>query len=283
MPWAHDLAEITGKSVLLFPIAFHMNRSPEGWVKRQLMTPFVQERLSRIPVDKELSYVNVALSERLSIQPQRFFLSGYQAANDIIQLTDAIRNGDHPMFERGTQIDFFSYSIGVLLSQVLLIADREERFTRSKFLFFCGGSVFEGMHGISKYILDSNAFNRINEYYLDSQNSEQKNNSLISDLLNDTMLGKAYQAMLSYKQLGKLSLRLKKRMKKQVKVICLKKDKVIPTLSIMNTLHKTDVEELDFDFEYTHESPFPVILGNKSTIVDRAFDVFIHKAALYLA
>ncbi len=283
LPWAHALAENTGKAVILFPIAYHMNRSPQRWINRQLMYPFVQERTTRMPDVKDLSFVNVALSERLSEEPQRFFLSGYQAANDIIQLVDEIRRGENPQFGKDVTIDFFSYSIGVLLSEVLLLGDANGRFAKSKFFFFCGGSVFEGMHGISKYIIDSDAFTRIFDYYLYSVKDSQTKSGLIPDLLNRTILGNAFQFLISFRQLKTLPNNLLVRLKEQVKAICLKKDTIIPALSIKNTLKGTDVEEWDFDFLYLHENPFPVLNKSMSSRVDKAFDSLIHRAILYLA
>jgi hypothetical protein len=54
------------------------------------------------------SVVNVALSRRLTLQPERFFFSGHQVAGDLIKLMDSITNGQHPLFDKGTTIDYFS-------------------------------------------------------------------------------------------------------------------------------------------------------------------------------
>jgi hypothetical protein len=283
LPWAHTLAENTGKAVILFPIAFHMNRSPHRWIDRQYMNSFVQERTSRLPDVKNSSFINVALSERLTMEPQRFFLSGYQAAIDIIQLVDEIRGGKNPMFAKDATIDFFSYSIGVLLSQVLLLGDDNARFARSKFFFFCGGSAFEGMHGISKYIIDSNAFTRIFDYYLNTFGTDQPKNGLIPDLLNHSILGNAFQFLISFKQFKKLPGNLLKRFREQVQTITLKKDTIIPSSSIIRTMRGTDIEEWDFNFQYTHENPFPVQNKSLASLVDKAFDSLMLKASLYLA
>jgi hypothetical protein len=42
LPWAGKFLELTGKAVLLFPIAFHMNRVPREWSKYRLMTRVFQ-------------------------------------------------------------------------------------------------------------------------------------------------------------------------------------------------------------------------------------------------
>lgn len=107
LPWAYSLAQQTGKSVILFPIAYHMNRSPESWKNPRVMSPFVDLRLKNMPGLHDSSYLNVALSERITHQPQRFFLAGYQAAHDIIKLLDDLKEGRNELFEKNTEADFF--------------------------------------------------------------------------------------------------------------------------------------------------------------------------------
>jgi hypothetical protein len=282
LPWAHHLAESTGKSIILFPIAYHMNRSPQLWIDRQLMNGFVNDRLTRIPGVQNVSFVNVALSERLTMEPQRFFLSGYQAANDVIQLVDEIRSGKNPFFAKDTTIDFFSYSIGVLLSQVLLLGDNKDRFAKSKFFFFCGGSVFEGMHGISKYIIDSTAFTRIFDYYMHAEESTERLNNNFYELFNKSVLGNTFKFLISFSKFKLLPLNLMKRFREQVQTITLKKDTIIPSDSTKETMKNTDLEEWDFNYRYSHENPFPTLNNSLSALVDKSFDLLMNKASLYL-
>ena len=44
LPWAHALARATGKAVLLFPTAFHMNRAMGHWSDHRCMHRASQER-----------------------------------------------------------------------------------------------------------------------------------------------------------------------------------------------------------------------------------------------
>ena len=44
LTWAKTLVEETGKAVLLFPIAFHMNRAPLSWSDSRQMFAISQQR-----------------------------------------------------------------------------------------------------------------------------------------------------------------------------------------------------------------------------------------------
>ncbi len=85
LPWAYELAQKTRKAVILFPIAFHMNRAELIWSDRHLMTQVVNFRKKRYPENTSYSYVNAAISSRLGAHPQRVFWSGLQTYSDIIE------------------------------------------------------------------------------------------------------------------------------------------------------------------------------------------------------
>ena len=40
--WAYWLSQLTGSYVVLFPISFHINRSPSSWINPRLMQNFVK-------------------------------------------------------------------------------------------------------------------------------------------------------------------------------------------------------------------------------------------------
>ena len=44
LTWAEYLAENTGKAVILFPIAFHMNRTPASWHQPRAILPWAVKR-----------------------------------------------------------------------------------------------------------------------------------------------------------------------------------------------------------------------------------------------
>ncbi|NBB90561.1 MAG: hypothetical protein GVY23_05055, partial [Spirochaetes bacterium] len=62
LPWALELAEKTGRPVILFPIAFHMNRAPGAWSNPREMIGVSRERRKLFPGVAASSFVNAALS-----------------------------------------------------------------------------------------------------------------------------------------------------------------------------------------------------------------------------
>lgn len=85
LPWAKFLVEQTGKSVVLFPIAFHMNRAPLAWSDRHEMGTLSESRKASFPDIVACTFSNVAISARLQQKPQRFFWSGLQTYYDVIE------------------------------------------------------------------------------------------------------------------------------------------------------------------------------------------------------
>jgi hypothetical protein len=162
------LAEKTGKAVIMFPLSYHINRGLPEWTDSHKMAALLEIRKKRYPGVQEASLANLALSERLTEYPQRFFMSGLQSIKDLIRLIRQIQCGDHPLFEAGTKTDLFAYSISCLLLQSLMISNPGGLLTNSRIVFFAGGSLFSHMQGISKYIMDSVAFHAIRKFYTDA-------------------------------------------------------------------------------------------------------------------
>jgi len=96
LPWAKELVEQTKKSVLMFPFAFHMNRSPHEWTDPRLMRKVSEEKLKLFPRTKHSSIANAAINMRLQVMPLRFLWSGLQSLYDVIQLVRIIRSGELP-------------------------------------------------------------------------------------------------------------------------------------------------------------------------------------------
>jgi len=278
LPWAYTLAKQTGKSVILFPIAYHMDRSPEQWKDPRKMLPYVKKRRMELPNVNMSTVVNVALSERLTAQPERLFFSGYQAAGDVMKLMDSITSGEHPLFEKGTVIDFFSYSIGTFLTQIMMLGNPGNRFDNSKFLFFCGGSAFDDMYGVSRYILDSEAYVTLKDYYSNTFENDLNRNSGWKQVFNSTAIGDSFRAMLSLKSLRHYRSGLFSKFRDRLMTITLRQDKVIIPEKANSVLSGTRVEEMDFNYAYIHENPFPV--SDKPSLrneVNSAFESFIGK------
>ena len=76
LAWAYWLARNTDSYVVLFPISFHINRSPESWSDPRKMLNLMKLRKSTLGEIRMSSFANAALSNRLSEDPMRFFNSG---------------------------------------------------------------------------------------------------------------------------------------------------------------------------------------------------------------
>nr|WP_319400279.1 DUF6051 family protein [uncultured Carboxylicivirga sp.] len=280
LPWAYTLAIYTGKPVILFPIAYHMNRSPKDWGNPRMMNRFVKERTLSDPLISQASVVNVAISSRLTEKPERFLLSGYQAANDLLDLTKVIQSGNHPLFSKGASVDLFTYSIGTFLTQILMLAYGDDNYSNTRIFNFCGGSTFADMQGTSKYILDSLAFSKIQYYYKEEIEKDAQNNYFLYDVLNHTALGEAFMSMLSMDGLKKVKGKYLSSIKDRFTSVVLKKDSVMRPDKVKESLAGSNVEEWDFDFNYSHVTPFPVLTNKLVTQVNEAFDRLMVKAAL---
>jgi len=287
LPWAHYLGQKTNRPVILFPIAFHMNRGSHSWSKPRLMMPHLINR----KVNKDISMAtvaNIALSQRLSDDPLRFFTSGGQSADDLVQLLELINDGSIPFLEKAAQVDFFSYSIGSFLAQILFLANPKELVSQARLFIFCGGSLFDEMNGTSRFIMDSHAFGSLRKYYLNDFPFELKNRSPLSSFVKGGIWGESFISMIREENNRFYREHKLQRLREQIRVISLKKDKVIPSKAIQAAFAcirngaKDMITELDFPFNYSHETPFPTLPLDKSEEVDRAFNQVFSKAAEFL-
>jgi pimeloyl-ACP methyl ester carboxylesterase len=173
LPWAKYLAEKTGRSIILFQLAFHINRGKKEWSDPRQMNDLVNTRKNCNENIVQLSFANAALSNRLSEDPMRFYRAGLQSAHDLLSLISQIKNGEHPLFEKNTHINFIGYSIGAFLTQILFMANPNHILKESKNFLFCGGTTFNHMYGTSKLIMDNLAYEDLNDFYLNQ--FEKKN------------------------------------------------------------------------------------------------------------
>ena len=234
--WAYYLAEQTGKSVILFPTSFHLNRGPSTWLDVRQLTQMVQKRISRFTNLQESSYANFTLSERLTESPERFYLSGLQTANDIAALLNQMERGEHPCFEINTKADIFAYSIGGLLGQVLMMENPDGLLTDSKLFLFCAGSVFEHMNGASRLIMDSQANERLHIYYEHEFEDKLKKPGITFDFFNESRLGLAFRSMIALNRYRKSRESVFREISDQIYAVTLKEDKVIPADKIYENL-----------------------------------------------
>ncbi|MCF8380413.1 MAG: DUF6051 family protein [Bacteroidales bacterium] len=284
--WAHRLVQDTGKSVILFPFSFHQDRGLPDWVNRNALVEKAEQRKQAFTEEENLiTFLNSTLSDRLTEAPERFFLSGLQTANDIVSVLTAMRDGKHPLFEKGTQTDIFAYSIGGLLGQVLYMSNPENLFEKSKLFLFCGGSVFEDMNGISKVIMDAPAYKTIYSYYMTKFEEDIKKSNVFAEFFNTSRIGMAFRSMISHKQYKAVREKIFKSKARMIYALALKNDKVIPPGKIKETIfgrRKANMEVLDFDYPYSHEMPFPMKLDKLKDKIDAAFESVFFKAGVFL-
>jgi hypothetical protein len=283
--WAYWISVVTESYVVLFPISFHINRSPSSWVDPRSMQSFVDERNGCFQDVTMSSFANVALSKRLSEEPMRFFNSGYQTAFDIVKLVRQIKNGTHHLLPRTGNVNIFAYSIGAFLAQILMMGNPEQLFTGSRLFMFCGGSVFCRMNGTSRLIMDSMAYNRVYSYFLNDFEKGLKNGNPFSEFLRSTQIGLAFRSMIDLGRLKSFREQILARLRHQIRSVALKKDTVIPAEAIVSTLKREaghNVEVWDFPYSYSHENPFPVNIKPSCSEVDNSFTKLINAAASFL-
>ncbi len=287
LAWAYYLAKNTDSYVILFPISFHINRSPSSWKDPREMIHFMKNRNSSLGDINKSSFANIAISNRLTEDPMRFFKSGYQTTADIIKLMSGIRNGEHEIIPRTTNFNIFAYSIGAFLAEIILMGNPEQLFSESKLFIFCGGSVFSNMQGSSKLIMDSLAFNRVYNFYLYDFEKTLTGKSPLVEFLRTSQIGMSFRSMIDLGRLRAFRENLLNKLRQQIHSISLLKDSVIPSNGVISTLNNSDnkniVDVWDFPYSYTHENPFPVFDFPLSKKVDYWFERVFSEATLFLA
>lgn len=288
LPWAKKIADDTGKLVVLFPIAFHMNRAPLLWSDPRKMFELSNHRKKAFPdlIDSSLS--NVAISTRLHANPQRFIWSGLQSYYDVIQFVKDCKAGNHPLIETDFTLDIFSYSIGSLLAEILKLIDYKLYFGQSKLVMFCGGAVFNRLSPVSKFIIDSEANAAMYSYLVEHLKVHMEKNPRLQHHLGDLHTeGMVFRSMLKYSEMRLEREDKFRKIAGQVLAITLEKDTVIPSYEIINTLQGSkrdipiDVQVLDFPYDYRHEDPFP-ISGSIGGLVDTSFNIVFKKVTDFL-
>jgi len=288
LPWAYSLLVSTGKPVILFPLAFHMDRAPASWSDAKSMNRAARERALAGKLNSHTSFVNAAISSRLEANPQRFFWSGLESYVDVSVFLHELSGGKVPGFAKGTAADIFGYSIGAYFGLILIMAGAGGLTDNSKLFAFCGGATLDRMYPISKYILDAHAASAISSYYLELLNNDFKSTGRLNHYLSDEHPEESYfKSMLLYhhnKELRELRLR---GAAGRIHAVALKQDSVVPPVEVLNTLRgemrdidiTVDVE--DFPYEYSHVTPFP--LAPKLAVqTDEAFRRIMARAGEFL-
>lgn len=284
LPWAKALNRLTGKAVLLFPIAFHMNRAPSDWSDVRLMKKVSRERHALFPTLEEASFANAAISHRLQFAPHRFFLSGLQSYMDIIGIVDKIKKGKHRHIDADASIDVFAYSVGAFLGEILLLADPRRYFSQSKLFMFCGGSILSEANPVSRAILDSAAGAALRQY-LESVAAAGSDSSLQCQSFKPYGREVRYfRSMLHPECMASFRQSRLRQLSGRIHALALEKDKVFPAEGICTTLkpvksHRPVVECIDFPYSYTHQNPFPL----HPDAVQECFAEVFNRAAGFLS
>jgi len=288
LPWAAKLIELTGRAVLLFPIAFHMNRAPAEWGNPRAMKKVSDVRNEQFPTIAHSTFVNAAISTRVQSIPQRFFWSGLQTYRDVIQLIQQIRGGKHEEITAHASIDLFAYSIGSFLSEILMLTNPRGLFDDTKLLMFCGGPTLDRMYPVSRYILDSEANIALYSFFIEHLDKEfHRDERLAHYFSEDHRSGQYFRAMLSYPRRKQEREDRFAELSDRIHAITLKQDDVVPPSEVMNTLQgefrdiPIPVDLFDFPYEYSHVVPFHS-LCNDAEKVDKHFNQVFERAAEFL-
>jgi hypothetical protein len=104
LPWAYELAQKTKKAIILFPIAFHMDRAEEIWSDRHTMQEIAKFRQKNIP---KIPVVLCKCCNKFSFRSasSENFWSGFQTYSDVIQVVKNIRNHQIQSISPETSID----------------------------------------------------------------------------------------------------------------------------------------------------------------------------------
>jgi len=286
LPWAKRLMDLTGKSIILFPMAFHMDRAPKEWSNPRLMHYVKKERRQLFPDSDTISYANTAISHRLQFAPERMLLSGMQTYYDVLALVQQIKNGTHPDIAQHASIDIFAYSIGVMLAEVLLMADPNGWFQDSKMFLFAGGSVLNRMTPANKSILDDEASQAVQHYYsnFNTPQAKNKNNWLGQDRPEIFY----FKSLLHFDHLQEERETRLQQIGKRITGISLAQDRVVSPMGILPTIEgrtmetNCHVEVVDFDYPCSHENPFP-LKEEWQPQVEKAFHETFQAASYHLS
>lgn len=275
LPGAQFLAEKLSRPVILFPLSFHINRGLPDWTNARIMAAKLEKRIKKFPGVQDATIANLALSERLTEYPERFFLAGLQSAHDLIHLLTQLKEGIHPLFRKNTRADIFAYSISCMLLQAMMISNPNQILSQSRIVFFAGGSLLSHIQGVSRYIMDSVAFESVRRLYLDNRRRKEifrKGRSFETD----PVFGTAFRAVLAPHILTNVRERRMERFRNQLMVVALRDDKVIPLEGIRKAtgdrfFRSSHFRVLHFPYPYSHENPFPINRNQNLAEVDKAF------------
>ncbi|MFP4432761.1 MAG: DUF6051 family protein, partial [Spirochaetaceae bacterium] len=264
LPWAARLTELTGRPVILFPIAFHMNRAPEAWANPREMMGVARERKRLFPNLEAGSFANAALSHRIQFAPHRFLVSGLETYLNLLDLVRQVRSGTHSCFNPGSGVDFFGYSIGASLTELLMMANRGGLFSDSRAFLFCGGSILDQANPVSRAIMDEEAYRTLvgflRAFAADPSSALPVGHEKLQTLEREIDI---VRSMLFRERLASTREWIMRSIGGRVSAVVLRKDGVFHPEGMLRSWAGDDEGPLveitvaDPDYDYSHEQPFP--------------------------
>jgi hypothetical protein len=289
LAWAYRLVELTERPVILFPIAFHMNRTPAAWARPREMIQVARERRRLFGELAASSFANAALSHRLQFAPHRFLTSGLQSYYDVSDLARLISHGEHELFREGSELDLFGYSAGATLAEMLLMGNPEGHFGRSRGFLFCGGSVMDQANPVSKAIMDGEAHRELSAFLNRlARWPETIREAGIAPEIKDRPEVGLFRSLLLTDRLRDLRERVAAGLKERLRIVTMAKDQVFSPEGMRRSWQSSagapifQVESADPGYEYSHEQPFPM-RGRDEAAVDRFFEELFGSAARHFA
>ncbi|HYO52986.1 DUF6051 family protein [Archangium sp.] len=282
LPWAKALVEGLGVPVILFPTAFHMERSPALWADPRPMRQLSRERMRRIPELEASSFANAALSTRIHARPDRFVWSGLRTLRDLSRFAESVHRGDEPLLAPGARLDVFAYSIGAFLAEILFMADDGGWFADSRLVNFCGGCLLSHASPLSREILDSAAARALRRFF-EELDVEKQLRPELGRLLSEDASGHAFEFMVRNDRHRAEREAALQRIGPRVRAIPLRKDRVMSAAGVAETLAGSGawVEILDMPYSYDHANPFP-LQGVDEAEVERGFAAVFERAVRWL-
>ena len=287
LPWAQQLVHETGKAVVLFPLALHMNRAPDAWGNPRIMQKVSDTRRNAGSTIANSTFANAAISTRLQAQPERFCWSGLQTIFDLSQFVRQVRRGAYDTLNEDASVDLFAYSIGAFLAEILVMANPEGQFDNCRLFMFCGGATLDRMCPNSRYILDSDATIALYSYFLARFANELRNNVRLAHYVDGLHeMGHFFRMMLDYQEGKEVRERKLFAISSRLAALSLKRDRVMPANEVINTLQgdsraiPVSVTVRDFPYRYDHIVPFPTTSPNEE--VELCFRDVFRKASEFL-
>jgi hypothetical protein len=245
------------------------------------MKPVADRRKKTAAEQGAVSFVNAAISHRLEMAPHRFLSSGLHTYYDVVKLLKDIKSGALPFISPVATPDIFAYSIGAFLSEVLMASNPHDYFNRTRLFMFCGGGTLDMSRPVSRTIMDANAYHVLFSWFQSLFTSIGETGRRIKGLVCQERPEVHYfKSFLFCDLMESVRADAIKRVGRRIKCLGLVKDMVFPPEAMEKTLSGpfhdigADLVSLDFDYNYKHEEPFPLLKNARAAVNDCFDEIF---------